>query len=157
MNPLTLALGIGFVAGLRTFTAPAAVSWAACYGWLHLQGTPLQFLGSWAAVAVFSVLALVEYVGDKLPRTPSRIRPGPLIGRVLFGGLSGAALALSAQHSPAAGTVLGGIGAVIGAFTGYKVRTRLVPRLGVKDFAVALPEDLVAILLAYLVVAGARG
>lgn len=153
MNPLLLALGIGFVAGLRTCTAPAAVSWAACYGWIALQGTALQFMGSWAAVAVFSFLAVAEYVADKLPRTPGRTRPGPLIGRILFGGLSGAALALSAQHSPAAGTVLGGIGAVIGAFTGYGVRTRLVPRLGVKDFAVALPEDLVAIGLAYLIVA----
>jgi uncharacterized membrane protein len=157
MGPLTLALGIGFVAGLRSVTAPAAVSWAACYGWLDLQGTPLQFMGSWAAVAVFSFLAVAEYVADKLPRTPSRIRPGPLIGRILFGGLSGAALALSAQQSPAAGTVLGGIGAVIGAFTGYKVRTQLVPRLGVRDLAVALPEDLIAIVLAYLLVAGARG
>jgi uncharacterized membrane protein len=157
MNPLTLALGIGFVAGLRTFTAPAAVSWAACYGWLDLQGTPLQFMGSWAAVAVLSFLALAEDVADKLPWVPSRTRPGPLIGRVLFGGLSGAALALSMQHSPAAGAVLGGIGAVIGAFTGYKVRTRLVPRLGVRDFAVALPEDLIAILLAYLLVAGVKG
>ena len=157
MNPLPLALGIGFVAGLRTFTAPAAVSWAACYGWLDLQGTPLQFMGSWVAVAIFSFLAVAEYVADKLPQTPSRTRPGPLTGRVLFGGLSGAALALSAQHSPAAGAVLGGIGAVIGAFTGYKVRTRLVPRLGVRDFAVALPEDLIAILLACLVMSGVRG
>jgi uncharacterized membrane protein len=155
LNPLILALGIGFVAGLRTFTAPAAVTWAACYGWLDLQATPLQFMGSWAAVAIFSFLAVAEYVADKLPRTPSRTRPGPLIGRILFGALSGAALAISAELSPAAGVVLGGIGAVIGAFTGYKVRTRLVPRLGVKDFAVALPEDLVAILLAYLLVAGA--
>jgi uncharacterized membrane protein len=157
MNPLTLALGLGFVAGLRTFTAPAAVSWAACYGWLNLQGTSLQFMGSWAAVAGFSLLAVAEYVADKLPRTPSRTRPGPLIGRILFGGLSGAALALSEQHSPAAGALLGGIGAVIGAFTGYKVRTRLVPRLGAKDLAVALPEDLIAIVLACLVVTGFRG
>ncbi len=154
MNPLLLALGIGFVAGLRTFTAPAAVSWAACYGWLNLEGTPLQFMASWAAVAIFSVLALVEYVGDKLPRTPNRTNTGPLIGRILFGGLSGAALALAAQHSWAAGLVLGGIGAVVGAFTGYNVRKRLVSRLGVKDIAVAIPEDLVAILLAYLMVAG---
>ena len=153
MNPLIFPLGIGFVAGLRSLTAPAAVSWAACYGWIDLQGTPLQFMGSWGAVAVFSFLAVAEYVADKLPRTPGRTRPGPLIGRILFGGLSGAALALSAQHSPAAGAVLGGIGAVIGAFTGYGVRTRLVPRLGVRDFAVALPEDLVAIGLAYLIVA----
>jgi uncharacterized membrane protein len=156
MSALILALGIGFVAGLRTFTAPAAVSWAACYGWIDLQGTPLQFMGSWAAAAVFSFLALAEYVADKLPRTPGRTRPGPLTGRILFGGLSGVALALSLQSSTAAGAVPGAIGAVIGAFTGYNVRTRLVPRLGVKDIMVAIPEDLVAIGLAYLIVTASK-
>ncbi len=153
MSPLALAAGIGFVAGLRTFTAPAAVSWAACYGWLNLEGTPLQFMASWAAVAIFSILALAEYVADKLPGTPNRTRSGPLIGRMLFGGLSGAALTLSFQHSPAAGAVIGGIGAIIGAFSGYEFRRRVVPRLGGKDLPVAVFEDLVAIGLAYLIVA----
>jgi uncharacterized membrane protein len=37
-----LAIGIGIVAGLRAMTAPAAVSWAAHLGWLHLAGTPLS-------------------------------------------------------------------------------------------------------------------
>ena len=42
---LLLALLIGAVAGLRTFTAPTAVSWAAHLGWLSLGGGPLAFLG----------------------------------------------------------------------------------------------------------------
>ena len=41
-----LALLIGVVAGLRALTAPAAVSWAAHLGWLHLQNTWLAFLGA---------------------------------------------------------------------------------------------------------------
>jgi uncharacterized membrane protein len=146
-------LAIGFVSGLRTFTGPAVVSWAACYGWLNLQGTALAFMGSWAAVAIFSILALAEYVADKLPRTPNRTNAGPLIGRILLGGLSGAALAGAAQDSMTMGAVLGGVGAVIGAFAGYEIRRRLVRRLGVKDSFVAVPEDLVAIGLAYLTVA----
>jgi hypothetical protein len=40
-----LALLIGCVAGLRTVTAPAAVSWAAHLGRLHLGATWLAFLG----------------------------------------------------------------------------------------------------------------
>jgi uncharacterized membrane protein len=70
---LILAAGIGFVAGLRSLTAPAAVSWAAHLGWLDLQGSPLAFMGSTAAVAIFSMLALAELVADKLPRP--RIEP----------------------------------------------------------------------------------
>ena len=38
-----LAFLIGVVAGLRSMTPPAAVSWAARLGWLHLEGTPLAF------------------------------------------------------------------------------------------------------------------
>ncbi|HEY1434389.1 MAG TPA: DUF4126 domain-containing protein, partial [Thermoanaerobaculia bacterium] len=45
MGVLVLAFLIGVVAGLRVMTAPAAVSWAARLGWLHLEGTPLAFLG----------------------------------------------------------------------------------------------------------------
>jgi uncharacterized membrane protein len=149
---LALALGIGFVAGLRSLTAPAAVSWAAHLGWLNLQGSPLAFMGSTAAVVIFSILAMGEYVTDKLPRTPSRTRPGPLMARIVMGGLAGACLSVSAGRLLVAGMVLGGIGGVIGAFTGYEVRRRLVSGLKVKDTLVAVLEDLVAIVLAYLIV-----
>ena len=149
---LFLSLAIGIVAGLRAMTAPAAVSWAACVGWLDLAGTPLAFMGSRAAVAILSLLAVAEYVGDKLPRTPSRTRPGPLIGRIVMGGLAGACLSVSVGQSLLSGAVVGGIGAVIGAFAGYEARRRLVSGLKVKDLLIAIPEDLVAIGIAYWIV-----
>ena len=40
-----VALMVGIIAGLRAFTAPAAVSWAARLGWLPLGGTWAAFLG----------------------------------------------------------------------------------------------------------------
>ena len=149
---LALAFGIGIVAGLRSLTAPAVVSWAAYLGWLNLQGSPLAFMGSIAAVAIFSLLALVEYVTDLLPKTPNRTTPLPLIARILMGSLSGACLCASAGQSLLAGAVLGGIGGVIGAFAGYQARTRLVNGLKVKDIFIAIPEDLVAIGLGYFLV-----
>jgi uncharacterized membrane protein len=152
---IAFALTIGFVAGLRSMTAPAAVSWAACYGGVNLQGTPLQFLGSSMAVAIFSLAALAEYVADKLPRTPNRTSAGPLIGRILLGGLSGAALVTAHGGMLLAGAVLGGIGAVIGAHVGYHVRRRLVSDARVNDIVVAVGEDALAILLAYLLVTSA--
>ena len=149
---LILALTIGFVAGLRTMTAPAAVSWAAWYGWLQLDGTPLGFMGSGLAVAIFTVAAVAEYVADKLPRTPNRTSTGPLVGRILLGGLSGAALSAALQSPLFTGAALGGLGAVLGAYAGYYVRRQLVSRMRVKDIGVALTEDVVTILIAYLVV-----
>jgi uncharacterized membrane protein len=147
-----LAAGIGIVAGLRSLTAPALVSWAAHLGWLNLHGSPLAFMESAAAVAIFSLLAIAEYVGDVLPKTPSRTAPGPLIARIVMGGLSGACLCASANQSLLAGSVLGGIGGVIGAFSGYEARKRLVNGLKVKDVLIAIPEDMVAIGLAYFLV-----
>ena len=147
-----LAIGIGIVAGLRSMTAPAAVSWAAYLGWLNLQGSLLGFMGSVVAVAIFTLGAIAEYIADKLPKTPNRTTPGPLIARIVMGGLSGASISASAQHSLLVGAVLGGIGGVIGAFAGYQARKRLVNGLKVKDIMIAIPEDLVAIGFAYCIV-----
>jgi uncharacterized membrane protein len=130
---------------LRSLTAPAAVTWAAHLGWLKLSGTPLSFMGSTAAVAIFTVLAAAELVADKLPSTPSRTAPPGLIARVVFGGLSGASLCAAGMQSIALGAVLGAAGGLAGMFAGYKARTGLVRALKVPDITIALLEDAVAI------------
>ena len=142
---LVLAFGIGIIAGLRSLTAPAVVAWAAQRGWLSLHGTSLAFMGSTAAVAIFTVLAVVELVADQLPSTPARTKPPGLIARILLGGLSGAAIALAGGQSAAVGACLGAVAGIVGAFVGYQVRTRLVQALKVPDIVIAVLEDLVAI------------
>jgi uncharacterized membrane protein len=142
---LLLAFGIGVIAGLRSLTAPAVVAWAAQRGWVNLHGTSLSFIGSTAAVAIFTVLAVVELVADQLPSTPARTKPPGLIARILLGGLSGAAIALAGGQSAAVGACLGAVGGIVGAFVGYQVRTRLVQALRVPDIVIAVLEDLVAI------------
>ncbi len=100
MNYLfVFALGIGFSAGLRSLAAPAIVAWAVHLGWLNLAGSPLAFMGSTVTVTIFSLLALGELIGDKLPIIPSRITPGPLFTRVVTGGLCGACLFVAAGKS----------------------------------------------------------
>ena len=63
----------------------------------------------------------------------------------MFGGLSGAAVAVAGAQSIALGIVAGVAGAIAGAFVGYEVRKRLVRALKVPDFVIALLEDAVAI------------
>lgn len=149
---LVLAIGIGIVAGLRAMTAPALVSWAAHLGWIHLQGTPLAFMGSAAAVGVFSLAAIGEYVNDKLPKTPARTAPPPFIVRIIMGGFTAACLYASVGQSLILGALFGAVGAVIGTLGGYQARTRLVRALKLKDIFIAIPEDLIAIGLAYFTV-----
>ena len=97
MSTFVLAFFIGVVAGLRSMTAPAAVSWAARLGWLHLENTWLAFLGFAATPYLVSVLAIGELINDKLPKTPSRKMPVPFIARIVTGALCGAALGASEQ------------------------------------------------------------
>lgn len=136
---------IGVIAGLRSMTAPAVVAWAARLGWLDLHDSPLSFMGSTAAVVVFTLGALGELVADKLPSTPSRTKPAPLIGRILLGGLAGAAVATSGSQSVSLGGVLGAAGGIAGAFGGYEFRTRLVRAFKVPDWVITCLEDAVAI------------
>jgi uncharacterized membrane protein len=142
---LLLAFLIGVVGGLRSLTAPAVVAWAAHRNWLNLHNTSLSFMASTAAVVIFTLLAVVELVADKLASTPSRLKPPGLIGRIIFGGLSGACVTVSGAQSIVLGAVLGAVGGIVGAFAGYEVRTRLVKALKVPDLVIALLEDAVAI------------
>jgi uncharacterized membrane protein len=148
MNPslvLLLAFLIGVVCGLRSLTAPALVAWAAHRSWIDLHNTSLAFMGSAAAVVIFTLLAIGELVADQLPSTPARTAPPGLIARIILGGLSGAGIALAGGQSIAGGSILGVLGGIAGAFGGYQVRTRLVKAPKVPDLVIALLEDAVAI------------
>lgn len=141
---LLFAFLIGLFGGLRSLTAPAVTAWAVYLGWLRLE-RPLSLIGSLPSVVIFTVLAVVELVADKLPNTPSRTAPVGLIARILMGGLTGACVAAGGGQSALLGALLGALGGVVGCFGGYQARTRLVKALGTPDITVALLEDLVAI------------
>ena len=138
------------MAGLRSLTAPAVVAWSAHLGLLNLHGSPLAFMGSITAVAIFSVLAVGELITDKLPTTPKRTAPALLVARIITGALCGACLCASAGQSLVVGALLGGIGGIAGAFLGYSIRRSL--DLRIKDAVVAVCEDMIAIGLALFVV-----
>lgn len=144
MSALIFAFLLGCVAGLRSLTAPAVVCWAAHFGWLHLAGTKLAFMNRPATLIIFTVLAALELIGDKLPKTPARTSPIGLIARIVSGGLSGAAIAASSGVM-FLGAAAGSIGALAGAFAGYHARRAIVLRSHVPDFPVALAEDVIAI------------
>ncbi|ASY72410.1 membrane protein [Sinorhizobium fredii USDA 205] len=151
MSVYFLALLIGVVAGLRVMTAPAAVSIAAAAGWLPVANSWAAFMGYRFTPYIFGLLALVEYVTDQLPSTPSRKVPQQFGARIVSGGFCGAVIG-TAGGSLIGGAIAGIIGAIIGTLGGYEARKRLVAAIGGKDLPIALLEDLVAILLALWVV-----
>jgi uncharacterized membrane protein len=137
------ALLIGAIAGLRSMTAPAAVTWLAHTGHLDLANSWAAFLG-WASTRwIFTLLALGELVADKLPTTPSRKTAFPFGGRIMSGGLSGAAIG-AAGGGTLGGLVAGVVGAIAGTLGGHAFRARLAAAIG-RDLPAALVEDAIAV------------
>jgi len=151
MSVYVLAFLIGVVVGLRSLTAPAAVSWAARLGWLHLDNTWLAFLGFAITPYILSVLAVGEWIADKLPKTPSRKAPMGFTARIVSGALCGAALGATSQ-ALAGGLLAGVLGGIAGTLGGYEFRVRLVRAIGGNDLPIALLEDAIAIGGAILIV-----
>jgi uncharacterized membrane protein len=150
---LLLALLIGVVAGLRAMLAPAAVSFAARFGGLALAGTPLAFMGYAWTPWILGVAALAELVTDQLPTTPSRRIPVQFGTRVVTGALSGACIG-AAHGMLIGGGIAGIVGAVVGTYGGSSARTAMA-RAFKSDRPAALIEDVVAIVLALVVVSAA--
>lgn len=145
-----LAVLIGVVAGLRAMTAPAAIAWAAHLGWIDLSASLLTFMGYAWTPWIFTALALVEFVTDQLPTTPSRTVPPQFGARLISGALCGACLGV-VGGSPLIGAVAGAIGAAIGTLGGRSARGRLAELFG-KDRPAALIEDAVAVIGALVIV-----
>jgi uncharacterized membrane protein len=136
---------LGVTTGLRSMTPMAVLCWFAHLGYLPVDGTWAAWTGwLWVAIA-WTVLALAELAADKMSWIPDRISKGPLLWRLLLGGLAGAIAATAMVGPGIEGVLLALIGTLLGAFGGYMVRREAVEKLGVKDWHFALAEDAFAI------------
>ncbi len=141
------AIALGISTGMRTMTGIAVVCWAAWLGYLPLQGTWAFWTANLAVPIVFTLFALGEYIGDTLPRTPSRTAWPLVLGRLSFAVLVGLVVATALGQPKAGGFVLGCMGALIGIYGGYRVRMTGARLVG-KDLPVALIESAFALGLA---------
>ncbi len=149
--PWFLAIPIlGGANGCRTMTPIAVLCWFAYTGHLHVAGTWAFWSANVIAAIVFTLCALGEYIGDKLPQTPNRIAAGPLGARIVFGGLVGGIVVTTLHQPLAAGILLGSISAVAGAFLGFRLRRFLTVGRGFPDFPIALAEDVITVGLCML-------
>jgi uncharacterized membrane protein len=138
-----LAIGIGAVAGLRTLAAPAVLAWAAKRRWIRLGNSPFATIISAKASKRITDFAVSELIADKLPFTPSRLKPGPFAARIVSGAVCGATIYGVVKQPLKEGAVLGGLGAIAGTLAGYHMRRKLSRNL--PELGVALLEDAFAI------------
>jgi uncharacterized membrane protein len=106
---------------------------------------PAAFMEMTAVAYLFTLLAAGELIADKLPFTPSRLKAGPLMARLILGALCGSVLQAVSHQSLLVGAVLGGLGGLLGSYLGYTLRYLTVTKGRLPDWAVALSEDVIAI------------
>ena len=143
------SFGLWFVAGMRSMSACAALTWAASEG--RTRG---DFIPSGpGARALATTAALAEIVGDKMPFAPDRRIPPSFAVRLVIGAIGGWALA-GRQASPEYGALAGMAGAAAGTLLGRAARgpdARTMP-----GRARGLAEDAVAAALATALVVSAE-
>jgi uncharacterized membrane protein len=159
MNRYLRSALAGAATGGRTFTGLAALTLSTP---APPVGQPDTVLAKPWVKALVGLIAAQELVIDKLPATPSRLRPAPLTVRTLTGAGTGTIVARRGGPGGSGGPggrpdVIGcaltaGVAAVAASWLGARWRQRAAPRLG-SDFAAAALEDVAVFGLAYL---GAR-
>ncbi len=132
---------IGTLAGMRSMAGPAVVGQLSRSGALDNMTGALTVFNSNRFVLASGVLVAGEWIADKLPMTPNRTDAGPLLGRALTGGLSGAIVYSSRRRSILAGSLIGAAFAVGAAYGAYALRKQLVKKLHLPDIVIALAED----------------
>lgn len=80
-----------------------------------------------------------ELVADKLPWVPSRIKPGPYLGRISSGAFSGRTVGGDE------GALAGAAASAITTFLGYQARRAASRHSAARGFVAALVEDALAI------------
>ena len=138
-------LAVGVLTGLRTMTPIAVLCWMTVLGRIPAAAGWMGFVRNWISIGVFSLAAIGELIGDKLPMTPSRLKAPGLIARMVFGGLCAAILAAVLGVSIGIGVGAGVAGSLVGSYCGWFLRRRCVGWFRCPDWPVAIVEDLVAV------------
>ena len=139
-NTFALALALGLLAGARSATAPATLSAVLARGDAPFRHDPLVALAIRARPLLLA-LALAELGADKLPMTPNRTSPPPLIGRVVLGAASGALAARAYGSSALLAAMLAGAAAFASTFASFYLRRLASERAGLSSTVAGLLED----------------
>jgi uncharacterized membrane protein len=150
------AAAIGVVAGMRSMSAPALISQVARNGALEVTGSKIAFLNRTGALSTTGLLALGEFVADKLPFTPARTKAGSVAVRAISGALSGGVLCSARKKSPWLGALIGASAAVGATYAAYHLRRTAEARLNLPDPVLAVAEDALVATSALLIASALR-
>ena len=132
------AFGLGAITGMRSMMALAFVSDHAEKEKHRNDNPALNFLTHPQTVNALKVMAAGEVIMDKMPFTPNRTDAAPLIGRVVLGGLVGAAIS---KDKWIQGGLVGALGALLATYTAYYIRKTLHDNQHIPNVVLGVAED----------------
>ncbi len=135
------AAALGVLAGMRTASAPVVAGQMLNK---HQSQLP-KFIKSSGLSLALKTFAIGEFVVDKLPSTPNRIKPAGIAFRCLSGALAGAGIYKASGNNAVTGAIIGSVMAFGSTFGSYFLRKRLVERNHIFDPMMGAVEDALVI------------
>jgi len=137
-------LGLGIIAGMRTFSAPAVICLTLSKDTPEADSGPLLAVaGSRWALWLSMLLASGEMAADKLSGMPDRTDPPSMAARICSGALCGAVVSRAAKRHAIGGALLGGLAAAGSTFLTFHLRGKLAGKI--PGTLAAIAEDAVVI------------
>ncbi len=143
--PISSALTLGAISGMRSMMAPAVIAWAARRSGLDLESTPFSLFKANGIGKTAAALALGEVIADKMPFMPNRTDHAALLARAVSGGAAGAAVFKARRKSMLLGAMIGAAAAVGATYGSYYARKKAARYFDVSDRVIALIEDGIAL------------
>ena len=154
-TPVTRAAALGVVAGMRSQLPLALLALAVQRRRSAMRSSSsVDFLHVPVVRAALGIAAIGELIVDKLPFVPNRNEPGPLAGRIAFGGIAGAVFALETGAAIPGRALVGATAAGLGTLGAYHLRATVDRVTGLPDPLVGAAEDLLALALGLWAVRG---
>ena len=140
-NLLLRASILGVMSGMRATSGVATLSRHAVRYPDGFAKTAFKLLASPGVSKLITLGQVGEMVVDKLPFLPSRTEPQGLIGRMLAGGVVGAAVVREAGKPVVPGILIGASSALVSSYVFYLLRRETGKALHLPDPVVAVAED----------------
>jgi len=141
-SDMVTAAGMGAMAGMRALSAPAFLSHKLSEDGIEAKESRVEaILASSTVSRVLPLLALGEFVFDKIPGMPARLTQSALLVRIISGAFVGVAVARH-QKVPALGlAVVGAAASLVSSFALYTARQFVTERLRVPNIVAGFLED----------------
>lgn len=136
------ALGLGAMAGMRSMSAPAFLSYRLSHEeGEEGEGSLEELMSSKASAGTLAAMAVGELVADKMPGLSTRISPPVLALRIASGAFAGATIARRHKRPVLGPALIGAAASLVSSYALYSVRRLLTQRMRVPNILVGFLED----------------